>query len=264
MSEMKRFLTALPLVAALASTACIDMVTTVHVKADGTGTIVARMLYTRESQQRLQDFAPLLGGGAGRLPKLTEADAAAAAGRFGPGVTFVSASPINNPDGEGIEATYAFKDVNQLSLGATPPQLSMPDTSMGAGGPPIRFSLTSEPSVLRIETPPPDFSAAAALQPDPQSPLDPNLLSVVRNLIQGAHVAVMVEPSGAIVKTNAPYVDGPRIVLLDVQIDELFSETGFARLGTLKSLDDLKAFVKDTPGVKITLERDLSIEFRPQ
>ena len=65
-------------------------------------------------------------------------------------------------------------------------------------------------------------------------------------------------------RTNAPYVEGARIVLLDVQLDQLFSEAGFARLAALKSVDDLKAFVKDTPGVKITLEPEVSVEFKPQ
>lgn len=264
MLRMKKFLILMPLLAGLTSSACLDAVTTVKVNPDGSGTIVARMLYTREGQQRLQDLGPLLGGGAGMVPRLTETDAKDAAGRFGPGVTFVSATPINGPQGEGIEATYAFKDVNQLGLGASATQLPMGDPSMGAAGPPIKFSLTSDPSVLRIQTPPPDFSAASVLQPDPQSQPDANLMSLVRNLLKGAHVAVGVEPPGAIVKTNAPYVDGSRVVLLDVQFDQLFSETGFARLAGLKSLDDLRAFVKETPGLRITLEPEVSVEFKPQ
>jgi hypothetical protein len=259
---MRAFL--IPLLAAAAlSSACLDSVTIVKINADGSGTIGVKMLYTREGQQRLQDLAPLLGGGAGTLPSLTESDAAAAAERFGPGVTFVSASPIKGPQGDGLDATYAFTNINQLGLGAAPAQFPMADATMGAGGPPIKFTLTNSPSVLRIQTPPPDFSAASALRSDPQSQPDANLMSLVRSLIQGAHVAVLVEPAGAIVKTNAPYVDGTRIVLLDVQIDQLFSETGFARLSALKNLDDLKAFVKDTPGVRITLEPEISVEFKP-
>src|SRR5262245_45078142 len=101
---MKTFLLPMCLLAALLSSACLDSVTTVKVDPDGSGTIVARMLYTKEGQKRLQDFAPLLGGGAGILPRLTEADARNAAGRFGPGVTFVSATPINGAESEGIEA----------------------------------------------------------------------------------------------------------------------------------------------------------------
>ena len=260
---MKTFLIPLCLVAALVSSACLDAVTTVKVNPDGSGTIAVRMLYTKDGQQRLKDFAPLLGGGAGTLPTLTEADAKDAASRFGPGVTFVSATPINGAQGEGLEATYAFKDVNQLGLGASPAQLPMGDPAMGTGGPPIKFSLTKDPSVLRIQTPPPDFSAAAALQPDPQSKPDANLMSLVRSLIQGAHVAVIVEPQGSIVRTNAPYVEGSQVVLLDVQLDQLFSEAGFARLAGLKNVDDLKAFVKETPGVKITLVPEVSVEFKP-
>jgi hypothetical protein len=259
---MKTFPMPLGLIAAFLSSACLDSVTTVKVNPDGSGTIVARMLYSKEGQQRLQDLAPLLGGGAG-IPKLTEADARDAAGRFGPGVTFVSATPINSAQGDGIEATYAFKDVNQLGLGSSPTQLPMGDPAMGSGGPPIRFSLTKDPSVLRIQTPPPDFSAAAALQPNPQAKPDAKLMSLVRNLVQGAHVAVSVEPPGSIVRTNAPYVEGTRVVLLDLQLDQLFSEAGFARLAALKNIDDLKAFVKDTPGVRITLEPEVSVEFKP-
>jgi hypothetical protein len=264
---MRTLLIAASLAAGLASSACLDIVTTVRANADGSGTIVARMTYTREGQQRLQSVAPLLGGGGGAsLPKFTEADAMAAAERFGPGVTYVSSTPIKTDDGEGIEAIYAFKDINPLTLGAAPAQMPMPDASMA--GPPVKFTLTRDSNgtaLLRIQPPPPDFSAAKALQgSDPQSPLDPNLMAMVRGLVKGAHIAVFVEPVGTIVKTNAPYVDGPRIVLLDVQIDQLLTEGALARLGALKSTDDLKAFVKDTPGVKIALEPEISVEFKPQ
>jgi hypothetical protein len=97
---MKTLLMVPVLVAALVSSACLDAVTTVKVNADGSGTIVARMLYTRDGQQRLQDFAPLLGGGAD-ASKLTEADAGCR-GPLRTGATFVSATPIKGTEGDGI------------------------------------------------------------------------------------------------------------------------------------------------------------------
>lgn len=264
---MRTLLIAASLVAGLASSACLDIVTTVRANADGSGTIVARMMYTSEGQQRLQNMAPLLGGGGGAsLPKFTEADAMAAAERFGSGVSYVSSTPLKTDEGEGIEAIYAFKDINPLALGAAPAQMPMADATMA--GPPVKFTLTRDSSgtaVLRIQPPPPDFSAATALQgSDPQSPIDANVMAMVRNLVKGAHIAVFVEPVGTIVKTNAPYVDGQRIVLLDVQIDQLLSEAAFARLSAVRSTDDLKALMKDTPGVKIALEPEISVEFKPQ
>jgi hypothetical protein len=266
--NVMRLTFALVAAAGLASSACLDGTTTVRVNGDGSGTIVARMLYTRAGQERLQQFAPLLGNPAGTLPGFSESDAKAAADRFGPGVTYTSSSPIKTADAEGFEATYSFADVSRLKLGAAPPQMALMDAAAGAASQPITFSVSRDSSgtaVLRIQSPPPDLSAAAALQAsDPQSPIEASWLALIRSIAQGARVAVRVEPAGPIVRTNSPYVEDQRVVLLDVEIDRLLSDAAVANLAAVKDLESLKAFVKETSGVRIALEPEIVVEFTPR
>jgi hypothetical protein len=87
---------------------------------------------------------------------------------------------------------------------------------------------------------------------------------MVRALLAGARVSIAMEPAGSLLRTNAPAVDGSRVTLLDVDVDQLLgNEEVFARLSDAKTPEDLKAVLKEVPGLKIPLERDVVVEFTP-
>ncbi|PYQ99460.1 MAG: hypothetical protein DMF97_11100, partial [Acidobacteria bacterium] len=74
-----------------------------------------------------------------------------------------------------------------------------------------------------------------------------------------------VEPDGALVRTNSAYLDGPRVTLLEVDLDQaLKDDTLVARLQAAKTPEELKAAIKDAPGRKLTLEKELTVEFTPR
>ena len=86
-----------------------------------------------------------------------------------------------------------------------------------------------------------------------------------RQMLAGAHLSIFVEPVGQIVRTSSPYADGPRVTLIDLDLDQLLNDqTVLARLQAALTPEDVKAILKDIPGVTVNLDPEITIEFAPQ
>jgi hypothetical protein len=241
------------------------MTTLMKVKGDGSGTIEHRMLFTRQAVAQLKQFAAL-GGGGQAIDPASEQQARDMAAALGPGVTYLSSDPVSTPGGEGRDAVYAFSDVGQLRVStqpAPPGGASIQAGGLSTAGDTLTFSFTHEPNgnaVLHIHVP--DSSLVNALAANTAAPQQ---MTMIKSLLAGAHVLLGVEPDGALVQTNSMYVEGRRVTLLEVDLDQaLKDETLVARLQAAKTPEDLKAAVKDVPGLKLTLEKEITVEFTPR
>ena len=247
----------------LASAGCFQMTTVLKVKADGSGTLEHRMIYSTRALTQLRSFGAR-GGGAPAADPLSETQARSLAAAIGPGVSYVSSTPLSTPAGQGRDATYAFTDVTQLRIStqpAAPPGMSINAPAFKTDSEAVTFSLTHEPngnSVLHIHVPEPNFldalgSKGAASQ-----------IPMVKALLGGAHVLLMVEADGTLVRTSSPYVEGPRVTLLEVDLDEVLKDEALiAKLQAATTQDEAKAAVRAAAGVKINLDREITVEFTP-
>jgi len=254
------------LAAALASGACFQMTTVLKVNGDGSGTIVHRMVYTTAALAQLRQFAALAagrGGGAAADP-LSEQQARDMAASIGEGVSYVSSELVTTATGQGRESTYAFTDVTQLKIStqpAAPSAVAAAAPGLANATESITFTLTREPeghAVLHIHVPEPNFLDALG------SPAASQQIGMVKSLLGGAHVLLLAEPAGTLVRTSSPYVDGPRVTLLEVDLDEVLKdETLLPRLSAAKTEDEMRAVVQNARGLKINLTRDITVEFTP-
>jgi hypothetical protein len=252
------------LAAAAASGACFQMTTLLKVNSDGSGTLEHRMLYTTAALAQLRQFAALSGGKGPGADPLSEQQARDLVTSIGPGVTYIASTPISSPAGQGREATYAFTDVSQLRIStqpATPAGVSVRTPGLSTEAETITFAITHEPggnAVLHINVPEPGFIDALG------SPTAAGQLGMIRTLLAGARILLAVEPAGPVVRTSSPYVDGPRVTLLELDLDTaLKDETLPARLQAAASPADAKVIIKGVPGLKINLDREITIEFTP-
>jgi hypothetical protein len=263
-----RFLRLAAVVALAASgAACFQMTTTVKVNGDGSGTIDHTLLVTKAALAQLRNFGALGGGrGRGQQIDLTSEDQARAmADSLGPGVAYVSSEPIDTPLGEGRHALYAFRDVSQVRISQQPRTDGLP-MRVDAGSGDITCALTHEPggnAVLHINLPeinlPTNFGGGAA----GSSGLTQQL-ALVRSMLAGARISIGVEPAGPLVKSSSPYVDGSHVTLLEVNLDQVLgNEALLTRLQAAKTPDEVKAALTDVPGLKIALDREVTIEFTP-
>src|SRR5206468_6993485 len=93
----------------------------------------------------------------------------------------------------------------------------------------------------------------------------PQQMAMIKSLLAGAHVVLGVEPEGVLVRTNSAWVEGPRVTLLDIDLDQVLKDdTLAARLQAAKTAEELKAVLKEVPGLKLTLEKEITIEFTPK
>ena len=78
-------------------------------------------------------------------------------------------------------------------------------------------------------------------------------------------VAVAVDPAGAILRTNSPWVDDRgRVTLLDVEFDRLLEDdAALAQLRGARTRDEAQSAFARLPGLKVSLEPEIVIEFTP-
>jgi hypothetical protein len=113
-------------------------------------------------------------------------------------------------------------------------------------------------AILHIVVPEPDYLNALG------SPQAASQIGMVKQLLGGAKILLAAEPSGTLVKTSSPYVDGSRVTLLEIDLDEVLKDqTLMPRLQAATTQDEAKAVIKSAAGLKINLDRDITIEFTP-
>ena len=264
------------LLATTTLTACLNSTTLVKVKPDGSGTV---------EQTTLVNTAALKGmmGGAAKQtegPTINRDDLERTAARMGTGVRLVSAEKITGDNGfEGTKAIFSFDDINQIQIsqdpnmsGSTSGRLSTEPTADD----PVKFKLTrgagtSTLTINYIDKPPsssekPYPSPAGGDMPDLTNPM---IMNMMKTMFQGFKVHIGLEVVGSIVKTNADYVSGSRITLLEMDVMELLSDE--AKLKALQgkiggspdslSLSQVRPLLKDIKGIKID-GPSISVEFR--
>ncbi len=263
---MKGLRLALAALLALGSTACFQSSTLLQIKADGSGTIVQRLVFTAAALEQMKQLAGASGANQdpGGFNPLSEDTAREMAAALGPGVSYVSSTPITTDAGEGREMVFAFDDIRTVRMSQQP---ATPDAApSGAGA--LGFSLDRQANgnvVLRIAMPDAAGAGGASLGGSGLPTLPPGpQLAMLKPLLAGARVTIAIEPAGRLVRTSSPYVDGNRVTLVDLNLDALLADdTLLAKLQAAPDRAATQALLKDVPGVKIIDAPEITIEFTP-
>ena len=262
------------LIATTGLTACLNSSTIVKVKPDGTGTV---------EQTTLVNMAALKGmmggnaSGQANGPMMNKADLERMATRMGEGVRLLSSEPIKGENGfEGVKAIFTFDDINKIQVSQGP--------SMGGGTgaarsseptaeDPVRFKLTRNGSTSTLSINFIDKAPTGKIDatPDPQQNempdlTNPMIMNMIKAMFQGFKINIGLEVVGSIVKTNAEYVTGPRVTLLELDVQSLLAdEAKFkalqGKIGPDASLSEVKPYLKDIKGIKID-GPSITVEFR--
>lgn len=262
---------ALVALATLPLAGCFEASTVIKLKADGSGTIEQRLLLTDAATDQLKAFAILGGGNAASADPTSEAQARSLADSLGPGVTYVSSAPVKTAKAQGRDSVYAFTDITKLRVSeqpSVPGGLSLGARSSQNGGQ-ITFALTKQPdgnALLRILIPRPDGLPIA--MPGPNGDVLPpstQQIEMVKALLAGARLTVALEPEGTLVQTTSPFVDGNRVTLIDVDIDKIAADPNLAaKLQAPKTAAEANDSLKNIPGLKFTLDPEITITFTPE
>ena len=257
------------LLASLTLTACLNSTTLVKVNPDGSGTVEQTTL------ANVSAMRGMMGGQGGPSgPMMNKADLERTAERMGKGVRLVSSEPIKGEMGfEGTKSIFAFDDINQIQITQGPSMGGGARSSEPTSDDPVRFTFTRSggTSSLRINyiDKPGGGNTDAAPSPQPGDMPDltnPMMMNMLKTMFQGFKISDALEVVGTIVKTNADYVAGSRITMLEMDAVALLADEAKLRelqgkLGPDASLSQIKPLLKDVKGIKID-GPSIEVEFR--
>jgi hypothetical protein len=251
----------------LALAGCIEEHTLVKVKADGSGTLVITTL--------MKEWAIAAAEKQGMKAALVdEKKPKERATKLGEGVDLVSSEAQKSPDARGFRATYSFREVAKLRLKEDAP-------------PSFRWAKPGDDRAVLTFA----FEQPASIFPSGGG--EKNSLDLPyaarRALLAGMKFSSRVEVDGKLLRTNSLHVEGPTVTLFEIDLDAMTAEED--RLlaaeppGTVeeagKLVADLKRWIrfrrvpemgageaaeamKGIPGLKLTPEREIRIEFAPR
>ena len=261
--SLRRF--SLAVLVALTSTGCLRSTTTIDLKPDGSGTIVQETAVSAQALGMLQGLAGANQAAGEKPPQLFgEEQARKAATTMN--VTFVSGEPIKTGDLEGYRARYAFDDISKVTVkmdqGAN-------DIAPGADTkkPPFGFTFTrgAAASQLTIQMPDQTPGGTGALQfpgagggTDADKAQAAQAMAMMKMMMRGLYVDVTLNVNGRILKSNAPYVDGSRVTLMQIDFDKLLADD--EALQKLQNAKDIKSLAA-VPGLKVITEPKVTIDF---
>jgi len=231
---------------------------------------------TAEAMAQMRQLSGLFGGNATARPldPFSEDEARNMAAKMGEGVTLVSSTPIKTAAGEGRANVFGFRDITKLRLNETPAppggsSVRAGGLTVGGDGGTVTIDLERTGGNVRLTLHTSGIAdmfvgrSNGAGRPGAASDAAEQL-AMVRQMLAGVRLALRVQPAGRLISTSSPYVDGNTVTLFDLDLDELNKKEGaFERLQNAKSKEEAAAVLKDVPGFKLSLERDITIEFAP-
>jgi hypothetical protein len=255
------FLLTIPL--ALCLTGCLQVHTVVKVNTDGSGTIEETVTYGKSIALLKEIFDE----DEDELSELRDRSRS-----YGEGVLFVSSSRIRTRESRGHSVVYAFKDINTLRLNQNPNRVvSTGQKKAKAEGPKtkdeyvtFRFS-KGDPARLAILMPEEERAPISVKKDKKSRSRDEEGLDIARWLVGDFAVSTVVEIDGRIVQSNATFRKGSTITLIDINLDDLLNSEGFLEEASQYeeiSLNDAKALMKKYPGIKVELNREVTVAFR--
>ncbi len=280
----RHFALAVLIVLTFGMSGCISSETLIKLRSDGSGFLIQRTLINSEIAAQLQammaEMAEQIGGGQNttqpKSPEIfSEREARARAERMGAGVTFVSSRKIEAEDMQGLEATYAFRDVTELRLNQKPNVPAVPGLTEAPGSnggeTTFRFSklpnghslvtaVLSRERSIRSDT----ASAETASTQESDRMHDAKDVEQLKKLLANLRLSIAIEIEGEVIKTNSLYRNGQNITLVDLNFSELMANAdALAKLSALKgrSLDELEDLVRGLSGFKLNPEPMVTIEF---
>ena len=252
---------------ALLASGCLRSTTVISLKPDGSGTVVQETGMSPQALAMLQGFAGQAAEGKSSPPQVFgEEQAKKAADQMG--VRFISGEPFKTAQMEGYRARFAFDDVRKvrMKMNQDPTKGSVETQASGESPFKFEFEQRSSSSVLTIVMPEKDM-AEAGLNPmsglgaggDKSNPAaNQQAIQMMKAMMAGMFVDITLNVDGRIIKTNAPYVQGSDVTLLQLDFDKLLADE--AALQKLQDAKDVKALAS-VPGLKVIPEKRVTIEF---
>lgn len=252
---------------------CLETNTVVKVNKDGSGTVEETLLFSSEVVQMIKQFADSTpdSGSAEKFSLFDKKQIKEMAVKMGEGVKFVSAKPLKTGGREGYLAVYSFKDIRKIKISQSPEkslQLNEADSVDDEDGEIVTFDFQKgSVPMLTIKLPEQDFSKGEGKSKDSvdHQQNDFSDLQKAKQFLKDMRISITMEFAGSIDETDATYVDGNKVTLFDVNFGELLKHedklTALQKINP-QSFEEAKDILKDIPGIKIEMNRNVIVKFQ--
>lgn len=254
---------------------CLRVNTTINVNPDGSGTIEEIVFMKGEVLEMIRQFASSFdeSGEAEEFSFYKEEEQKNKAGEYGEGVMFLNGEEIFETGWEGYKVTYSFSDINKLKLDPSPdnkvnlgdevPEETEADRQF------ITFNFKKgNPSELNITFPLRDFDDANTTESQETveaDTTDEGMTEMFKRMFDGMRISVNVNVNGNISETNASFIEGTNLTLMDIDFANLLkNEDMVKKLESKKpeSLEEFREITKDIDGIKIEFNDEVKVKFR--
>lgn len=247
--------------------ACLQSGILIKVAPDGSGTVEETFLMRKDMLQELKVMTESMEGGkqAKEADIFKEADIKNKAKDMGEGVTFVSMEKVATEKFEGYKAVYAFTNINKLKINENPGGTSEEEI--------ITFQFekgSSSTLIIRQPSRPfasgkEDKSVPEDVKPQTAQPEPEMAAELLKQMFEGMKIAISLEVLGSVSKTNATYLAGSRITLLELDFSRILeSPKDIEKFNQAKpeTVEAVKELMKDLPGIKMDFNEEIRIEFK--
>lgn len=276
---MKWIIKILPIIiAAIFFTGCIEMQTKINLNKDGSGSIEENIFMGKAVIDMIKDFASAFADSTQPQKELNifeEEKIKAKTSEMGEDVEFVSFELIKTEEKEGYKALYKFKDINKIQINQDPAnEVPMSEPTEAAEekpreklgfkftkGSPNRIEFRFPDEVKKTDEKKSDLNQEAG---DSSAAADSSNLEQMVKFMKDMKAKIDIEVKGKIVNTNATHVNGNTITLFDIDFNQLISDKdkleNFQKVNP-DSFEEVKKLVKDIPGIKVELNKEVFIDF---
>jgi hypothetical protein len=188
------------------------------------------------------------------------------ASEYGEGVKYVSGEEIKMDGWQGYKAIYSFEDLNKIKM-ETDPNTKV-ENPQDDGRETEHFSFKFIPGdIAELIIDRSDLSSKMedeeiSVETDTENQeLDDNLIK----MMDGMTMTISLELNGEIMETNASFVDGSEVTMLDINFSELLKNKEGLELfknNPPDNLDELKAIVENIPGMKVEFQKPVIVKFK--
>ncbi len=257
------------LVISLALMGCFESLVLLKLNKDGSGTIEETVVISDTFMELMKSFG---GQEAEEEDLVDEEQLAEKAGSMGADVRLVSAEPVTTDRGAGYKAIYSFSDINKVRINQNPGENVTAPSMGGEEEQPVeewlRFKFSGG-STATLEILYPQDPEIEQEEESEEGEVDmdsnPEMMEMMRELYQDMHIGIAVEVDGRITDTNASYVDGSTVTLMDVDFAKILEdEEKFKELlsANPNTIEEMKELIQDNPGIKVEIEENIQIRFK--
>ncbi|GMR25324.1 MAG: hypothetical protein BMS9Abin39_0613 [Ignavibacteria bacterium] len=248
---------------------CLKVDTKIKINKDGSGTIEEQVLMSDAVVSMMSEFMSSFQDSANtpEVFKLFKEDELKdKAAEYGDGVEYVSGEEVKTNGWQGYKAIYSFDDLNKIKMETDPNRkVEMGINESAEKNEYFNFKfIPGDVSELIIDRPELETDSEEEAYQETETDedgLDDNFIK----MMDGMSIVISLVFNGNIVESNATFVDGSKVTLLDIDFSELLKNKKSLEL--LKkhppnNLDEMKEIVKNVPGIKLELQKPVSIKFK--